>query len=176
MEIKFDIAATIAAIAWPVVLIVAFLTLRDRIPTLVEGVARRVKKLEVAGVSIELAIAKPFEPSWSEAPAGLDLRHTATAVQVNDSTAATFVSQLTDGGSADYAEVNLGAGNEWLTSRLFILSILYARVKGVKAFVFLETSGAARKRYVGWASPQAVRWALAKRYSWLESAYATAYA
>jgi hypothetical protein len=42
--------------------------------------------------------------------------------------------------------------------------------------VFLETVGELRKQFVGTASGNNVRWALARRYSWLESAMAAAYA
>jgi hypothetical protein len=47
-------------------------------------------------------------------------------------------------------------------------------MKGIKALVFLNTSGNLQKRFVCWAEPQKVRWALAKRFLWLEQAYADA--
>jgi len=117
MNITLDIAAALSALIWPVIVLVILLAYRSRIPTLVEGLASRVKKLEFAGVSLELALAKPFVPEWSGAPTALDLRHKATAIQVQDSTARTFLTQLTDEGTGDYAEINLGTGSEWLTSR-----------------------------------------------------------
>jgi hypothetical protein len=94
---------------------------------------------------------------------------------VNDSTVGTFLSQLTDPTSADYAIVNLGSGDQWLTSRLYIMAVVFARMKGLKAFVFLGQSSASR-RYFGWADPNRIRWALARRYPWLEAAYSAAYA
>ena len=176
MNVTLDIAAALSAVIWPVIVLVILLAYRSQIPTLVESLARRVKKLEFAGLSLELAVAKPFVPEWSGTPTALDLRHRATAVQVQDSTARTFLTQLTDVGKGDYVEVNLGRGGEWLTSRLFIMAIVFARMKGIECFVFVETSGDVRKRFVGWADPATVRWALAKRYPWLEQVYADAYA
>ena len=176
MNIDLDIAATLSAVIWPLVVLAILLAYRSKIPALVEGLASRVSKLEFAGVSLELALAKPFVPEWSGSPTALDLRHKATAIQVNDSTARTFLTQLTDEGAGDYAEINLGEGGEWLTSRLFIMAIVFAQMKGIGCFVFVETSGAVRKRFVGWAEPARIRWALAKRYPWLEQAYADAYA
>lgn len=177
MTINLDIASVLSAVLWPVVVLVILLVFRKRIPALVEGVASRVTKLEFAGISLELAVAKPFVPEWSGPPGALDLRHRATAMQVNDSTARTFIAQLqlTEEGTADYAQVNLGTGEEWLTSRLFIMAIVLARMKGIKCFVFVETSGSVRKRYVGWAEPEKIRWALAKRYPLLEQGYTGAY-
>src|SRR5262249_20597173 len=140
---------------------------------LVKGIAGRLSKLEFGGVSIELAKAKAFDPNWSAG--ALDLRQKAAAIQVSDSTTMTFLAQLREQGDADYAEVNLGTGNEWLTSRLFIMAIVFARMKGIKCFVFVETSANARKRFVCWAKPERIRWAFAKRFAWLERAYAEAY-
>lgn len=176
MKITLDIAALVGAIMWPVVVLALLLAFREKIPALVEGLARRVTKLEFAGVSLELAVAKPFVPEWSGSPNALDLRQKATAIQVQDSTARTFLTQLTDEGTGDYAEINLGTGKEWLTSRLFIMAVVFAQMKSIECFVFVETSGAVRKRFVGWAEPTRIRWALAKRYPWLEQAYADAYA
>lgn len=173
MTTTLDIAALISALLWPTVLLVVLLLYRRQIPVFVEGIAARITKFEFGGFSLELAKATPFVPDWSAGK--LDLRHTATAVLVNDSTARTFSAQLMQGGSADYAELNLGAGEEWLTSRLLIMSIIFARTKGIQSLVFLETSGNTRRRFAGWAEPEKVRWALAQRYPWLEQAYADAY-
>lgn len=176
MSITLDIAAALKAVIWPAIVLVILLAYRSRIPMLFEGLASRIKKLEFAGVSLELALAKPFVPEWSGAPTALDLRHKATAIQVQDSTARTFLTQLTNEGTGDYAEINLGTGSDWLTSRLYIMAIVFARMKGIECFVFVETAGGVRKRFVGWAEPATVRWALAKRCPWLEQAYAGAYA
>lgn len=176
MNTTLDIAAALSAVIWPVIVLVILLAYRSRIPMLVGGLAGRVKKLEFAGVSLELAHMEPFVPEWAGTPTAMDLRSKATAVQVQDSTARTFLTQLTDAGTGDYAEINLGTGSEWLTSRLFIMSIVYTQMKGIECFVFMETSGGVRKRFVGWAKPETVRWVLAKQCPWLEQAYAGAYA
>jgi len=175
LTIDLDVAATLNAVLWPIVVLAILLAYRQKIPALFERLASRVTKLKFAGVSLELATAKPFVPEWSGSPGALDLRHKATAIEVNDSTARTFVTQLMEEASGDYAEVNLGAGDEWLTSRLFIMAILFTRMKGIECFVFVEKSGDVRKRFVGWAEPGKIRWALAKRHPWLEQAYAGAY-
>jgi hypothetical protein len=174
LSITLDLAALLSALLWPIVLLVVFLAYRKEIPTLVKGISSRLSKLEFAGVSIELAVAKAFVPEWSEAAGALDLRHKAQAGQVTDSYMMTFRNQLLEEGNWDYAEVDLGNGREWLTSRLFIMAIVFARMKGVKSLVFLKTSGNLQKRFVCWAEPQKVRWALAKRFPWLEQAYADA--
>src|SRR5690606_23739957 len=102
-------------------------------------------------------------------------RQKAEAMMVNDSAASNFSSQLKEGGSADYVIVNLGEGEEWLTSRLYILAIIFEKMKGIKGVVFLETATGIRKRFVGWAEPQKIRWTFAQQFPWFETAYADAY-
>jgi hypothetical protein len=174
LKITLDIAATLSAIVWPIVVVVILYLFRERIPALLKELASRVTKLDIAGVTLEFAKAKAFVPSFASATADIDLRQRASAMQVSDSTAGTFLSQLRDPTSADYAIVNLGAGDQWLTSRLYIMTVVFARMKGLTAFVFLGQSSPSR-RYLGWADPNTIRWALARKYPWLEAAYAAAY-
>jgi hypothetical protein len=151
MTVNLDIAAVLSAVIWPVMVLSRLLTFHNRIPALVEGLSRRITKLEFAGITLGLAVAKPFVPEWGRPPRALDLRHRMTAIQVNDSNARTFLSQLTEEGTADYVQVNLGTGKEWLTSRLCIMAIVFARMKGIECFVLVETEAfrSVRKHYVG---------------------------
>ncbi len=176
MNINLDIAATISTVIWPITILVISLAYRSKLPSLIKGLVSRVNKLEFAGVSLELALAKPIVPEWSVSATGFDMRRKAMAIQMNDSSAMSFFTQLTEKVTGDYAEINLGKGEEWLTSRLFIMAIIFAQMKGIGCFVFVETSGSVRRRFVGWAEAARIRWALAKRYPWLEQAYAQAYA
>jgi hypothetical protein len=57
-----------------------------------------------------------------------------------------------------------------------MLAFLITLIDHPIAMVFVETAGAVRQRYIGVASPDQVRWALARRYNWLETAMAGAYA
>lgn len=175
LSITLDIAALLSALVWPIALLIIFLSYREQIPPLVKAIGSRISKLEFGGVSIELAKAKAFSPDWSEAAGGLDLRRKAVALEINDSYTGTFRAQLMEEGNWEYAEINLGAGQEWLTSRLFIMAIVFARMKGIKCLVFVQTSGNFQRRFVCWAEPEKVRWALAKRFPWLEEAYSAAY-
>jgi len=175
LSVTLDVAATLNALIWPLVALVLLLWFRDRIPDLLKDLAGRITKVDFAGLRLELAKATSMTPQYESPAARLDLRNTANAIQVSDSTAATFIAQMRDPAPADYAIVDLGAGDQWLTSRLYILAIVFERMKGLKAFVFVGHSSPAR-RYIGWADPRKVRWALARKYPWLEAAYAGAYA
>lgn len=175
MNVTFDVAAMLAATLWPVMLMIVLLMYRKEIPRLTKSMLGRVTKLAFAGVEVQLAEVKSITPAWSGSSGGLDLRHQARATEINDSYVGTFMSQLRDAPMAEVAEVNLGQGQDWLSSRLYIMTILFARYKGVKALVFLDTAMGTTRRYVGWADVDKIRWALAHQYPWLEAAYASAY-
>ncbi len=161
--------------SWPALIIGVLLVCREKLPDLLSSVFGRVTKLGFAGVTLEFATAKAFEPNLVSSTSNVDLRNTASYMQINDSTARNFISQLTDSFTCDYALIDLGQGNQWLSSRLYILTILFERMKGLQAFVFLETVENNRKQFLGWAEPDKIRWGLAQNYPWLESAYAAAY-
>ncbi len=172
---KTDLAAILSAIMWPLTALLVLFGYRKTIPVLVKEMTSRVNKLEIAGVSLEFAVAKPYDADSEKSSAASDFWQKAPSAEVMDSNARTFFGQLSEGGSADYALIDLSEGKSWLTSRLYIISILYFQIKGVKAFVFIETQGGIRKRYLGWASSDNVRWLLAIHYQWLEQAYLEAY-
>jgi hypothetical protein len=94
---------------------------------------------------------------------------------VNSSSMPVFVLQLTNKGTADYAVVDLGNGKKWLSSRIFIMTILYHLMKGVKGIVFLESTEITRKKNVGWAEPQKIVNAFTRRYNWFGEEYIKAY-
>lgn len=174
-KVIFDAAAMLAATLWPLVLMIVLLMYRKEVPRLTKSVLGRVTKLAFAGVEVQLAEVKSITPAWSGSSGGLDLRHQARATEINDSYVGTFMTQLRDAPMAEVAEVNLGQGQDWLSSRLYIMAILFARYKGVEALVFLDTVMGRTRRYVGWADVDKIRWALAHQYPWFEAAYASAY-
>jgi len=174
-KVIFDVAAMLGAFLWPVVLLIVLLLYRKEIPKLTEAVLRRVNKFAFAGIEVQLAEVKTIEPAWGGPSSSVDLRHQARSTEINDSYVATFITQLRDAPMAEVAEVNLGQGQDWLSSRLYIMAILFARYKGVEALVFLDTAMGRTRRYVGWAGVDKIRWALAHQYPWFEAAYASAY-
>lgn len=165
-------AAIFNALAWPITIIFLALILREKLPALGRTLLGRITEVGFAGFSLKLAEAKKFDLKWSTSSGALDLRSKATATEISDKTEQNFIRQLKEFDRADYAIINLGDGKEWLTSRLYIMAIVLGRMKSLEALVFLGF----KQRFIGWAEPEKVRWALAKNYPYLESAYAKAYA
>jgi hypothetical protein len=169
-----DAAALIQAIAWPLIALIALFILRKALPGMVEGLGRRVTKLSIFKVSIDLAIIPEMETTWRAPDLG-DVRQ-PTRADLFDAPAIELLTQFHDERAFDYAVVDLGEGREWLSSRLFVFAEMLPRLRGLRCFVFLETAGTIRRRLVGIARPEAVRWALAREYLWLELALEQAYA
>jgi len=99
-----------------------------------------------------------------------DIRTATNSAMISDSSRA-MLEQVQSGTPADFALVALGDGNEWLTSRLYIASVMMDRMRGVKVFVFVERTTNTECRLVAVASVRQLRWALARRYPWLEAAW-----
>jgi hypothetical protein len=87
-----------------------------------------------------------------------------------------LLTKIQGAGAAHYAIINLGNGQSWLTTRLFLFAIFMRRLRSVRAFVFLEDSPDGENKYLGLKSVADVRWLLATKYPWMESAFARAYA
>jgi hypothetical protein len=168
-----DAIGLIQATAWPVIVLVALIVLRRPLSDFIRDLGRRVTKLSVFQVSIDLATVSEFNPTWRVPNLG-DIRQ-PTAASLFDQPAQNLFEQFIDKKGFDYALVDLGEGNEWLSSRLFVFAEILPRLRGLRCFVFVEETKATSRRLVGLARPEAVRWTLAQRYPWLESALEQAY-
>jgi len=168
MHIDWHLAVDLLkAWAWPLCALFAVFLLRKPLATLVAQIARRARKLSVYEISIELATVPELSSTWRAGSA--DVRQ-LTPATVFDSYSQSLFQELLQPGVADYAVVDLGKGRKWLTSRLFIFALVLGRVRGLRAFVFVETSRVTRKRFVGIATPSDVHRALGAQYPWLEEA------
>jgi len=156
----------ISALAWPIAAIAIALAFRRSLGEFLSGLAGRVTKLSAFKVELELATA----PSAATGPLLDDIRSATTSAAISDSTRA-MLEQAQSTMPADYAVIDLGAGEEWLTSRLFIAAVMLERMRGVKVFVFLETTPALAHRFVAIGSLSRIRWSLACIYPWLEAAW-----
>src|SRR5438105_1276354 len=127
----------------------------------------RFTKLSVGAFAIELAAAS----AQSKSIAALDdIRDTASHASVADSSSA-LIQSLREDTSADYAIVNLGDGQEWLTSRLYLATSIVPRMRGISVLIF----NGKNLTFLGLADVHQLRWQLATRYPWLEVGLLQAY-
>jgi hypothetical protein len=83
----------------------------------------------LGGWSFELFGAAEARVDWLSGRMETDLRRPISSATITDSTRMEFSAQLQDRTPAQYAVVDLGSGEEWLSSRLYVMSILLARLR-----------------------------------------------
>jgi hypothetical protein len=170
--VTIDIAALIGALVWPAVLLILAIMYRDAIRDAAHAALRRGFKVGLpGGWSFELPGASEASLEWVGGKAEVDLRRPISSAAIVDSTRAEFSAQLMNRTPAEYAKVDLGNGQEWLTSRLYFMAIALQRLRGLGALVFVTSSAGGSGLLVGWAQIAHVRWALANRFPQLERAF-----
>ncbi|MEM6568376.1 MAG: hypothetical protein AAF957_08190 [Planctomycetota bacterium] len=166
-----DLATLVGAVAWPITTLAILWWNREAIRQLATGLGWRATSVTVAGVSVQLAEATSMSLATDGA---VDLRSAGTSQDISDATSSRFQEQIREPDRIDYAVVDLAEGRSWLTSRLFVLSVILARMRGLRTLVFVETAGSIRGRLLGTASCSDVRWRLAMEFPRLEKALASA--
>jgi hypothetical protein len=136
------------------------------------GLSGRIQKFSVFNVAVELATA---QQSGARTPLLEEIRDPTRPAFVPDS-ARGLIQGVQSAEPADFSPIFLGAGEEWLTSRLYLAAVMMERMRGIKAFVFLDRTAESERHFVAVVDVRLLRWRLARRYPWLEVAYAAAYA
>jgi hypothetical protein len=173
VEVTVDLAALVSALAWPAVIAFVVWRLREPLSGFLRDVPRRVRSISAAGISVELAETES-QALLSLHDVRIDLRHAGTSADVNDSTLRSFYAQIEDPSRIQHAVVDLGHGSEWLSSRLYVLSVILRRMRGLQAFVFVESFENSRRHLVGVCDSEELRWRFASRWPRYESGLAAA--
>ncbi len=164
------IVELVKALAWPVVAAAIALFLREPLREFVTALGTRVTKLSIFKVELELVPA-----ATAASGALLDEFRTATTGAAISDSSSKMLEQLQSRTPADFAEINLGTGKEWLTSRLYIAAAMLERMRAIQVLVFVERTQTSNRRMVAVVPVQEFRWVLARRYPWLEAAFCRAY-
>ena len=166
-----DLPALLGAVAWPLTVIVAFAVFRRPLGDLIIILGKKTRKFSLGVLSLELTEVSEMKPRSLDT----EIRELDAGARPQ-SGPLDLQAQIREQGTNDYIVIDLGsdAAPGWLSSRLYLFAVLLSPVRRMKSFVFVETAGGIRNRFVGIASPDLVRWALARRYPWLEYAYSSA--
>jgi hypothetical protein len=162
----------IESFAWPIAIIALAFWFREPLSQFAAGLSGRIQKLSVFNVAVELATA---QQSASRTPLLEEIRDPTRPAFVPDS-ARGLIRGVQSAEPADFSPIFLGTGDEWLTSRLYLATVMMERMRGIKAFVFLDRTAESERHFVAVVDVRLLRWRLARRYPWLEAAYAGAYA
>jgi hypothetical protein len=75
---------------------------------------------------------------------------------------------------ADFVKIDLRSGRAWLTSRLYIFSLIFSETARAKRIAFVQTSDAGVATFVGLANPLDAADTLGSRFHWFCYALADA--
>jgi hypothetical protein len=164
------------AALWPLVVLGCVIALRRPLAGFLGSVTGRVSKLSVFAVTVELAQVPEARPAWTSRLGNneLDFRGLTEAGQLTDSYAHGLFVTLAQPEAFDFAVIDLGHGKSWLTTRLYIFTLLLRRLRGLRCLVFTRTTETAGRIFLGTAIPENVLEALAAAYPWLDAAVAEA--
>jgi len=124
--------------------------------------------LGMTGVLRKIASLLEMKPKWT-----LDI---AGGISNLVSLLPALLAQIQDSYVVDYAIFDLGDGDKWLSTRLYLFTLLLHRIRRVRTILFVDKDQGIQNHFVGLAAPVEVQYALAKRYPWLERAFARTYA
>jgi hypothetical protein len=195
VEVARLLIELLKALTWPAITLVTVILLRRGIAEALPMIARRITRVSLAGFRVDwLKVAEVPVPaeivSSSLKQLKLEVAKVATidstpletpldVRQPLDSTGGTieWLDRLGGNGSPLYLPVHLGTASDpgWLRTRLYLLTVLIQSRGGVSCIVFTERRREGSERFIGVASTDDLRWALARQYPWLELAYARAY-
>src|SRR5258708_6914996 len=158
-------------LAWPVVALVAFSLFRKSLISFLDTVAKRATKFSLGALGIEL-------PTMNEAQLSDDLLTFRTAdpfMVVGSSAKRTLFDMFQQPGTFEFVSINLGRGDSWVSSRLYIFAEMLQRMKSLRCIVFVAPGPETESLFLGATTPEVLRWSLARLQPWLEVAYAQAY-
>lgn len=165
-----NVVDLVKAVAWPLAVVIGVVALMAALPELLRDLGRRTTRISVFQFAVELA---PPAPLSGQPALTVNLFNEPIA---DPSYLPHLFQQLLVSTPADYMVVDLRNGQSWLTSRLFIWAEMLHRVRGLRCLVFIRSENGLDRLFLGLASPEQVRRALAADSVWLEPDLAAAYA
>lgn len=168
MDAFGHLATIVAAIVWPITLLVGLAIFRKPITDLTGTLGHRGFKVAAFNVELELATMAPPPPGLEATIASL------RDVTVKDSGPLVIADSVVNSGEADFVTLTIaeeGSGKGWLTSRLFLLAALLESGRTVHCIVMTEPNG----RFLAVATPRDIRANLGRQFPEYEAALAKAY-
>jgi hypothetical protein len=173
MYLNFDITSLANVLAWPVIVGTIFIIYRKDIGKFLRDISPHVSKFSVGPLSIEFAKVKGFEPQWS-GPGPYDFRQDSI-VPISSDSKSVLLDQIQERRIIDYAIFDLGDGNQWLSSRLYLFTRIFYMMCRIRCIVFVDQHQEIRNHFVGVADPIQIQNTLSDLFPWLEEAFANVY-
>ncbi len=159
----------ITVLVWPTVVVIVLIVFRKPLADFLRGITGRVTKFSITQLfAVELSLPEASVVPFDQL---VKVSQEMASGELPSDSLINLQNAIGKDVPLGYLIVDLGAGQEWLTSRLFILTLMLKRMQGLRCVVFLGTHCNVPRSFVGIALPDEVRWALARQYPWLEETY-----
>jgi hypothetical protein len=158
-------------IAWPVVVVLGVFVFRKPLSNFLDVIGKRATEISIGSLGIKL-------PTMNEAQLGDDVltfRAADTFMMISSSAKSSLFNMFEQPGKYEFVAINLGRGDKWLSSRLYIFATMLQRMKALRCIVILGAGADTESQFIGATTPDKIRWGLATIQPWLEVAYAQAY-
>jgi hypothetical protein len=165
-----SLIGSLAAFAWPLVTLVILYLYREALGKFLVTISARATEI---GIGSWATIKLPEVKEATNTP--VDVIREIETDKWQESSTQWFKEFSDSPAPSEYALIDLGDGNQWITSRLFIFAVILQRMKALKCIVFARSLPSGGRHFIGCASPDNVRWSLATNQPWLESAFGFAY-
>lgn len=168
MEFNFENTATsswidvLQIIIWPLLIIIILLLFHKQIKVLIPN----LKKISFAGFDLEISKAKEIPSLIDNEPNTINFGATSH-VGTLSSHLNSIIAHIADIQAYDYIVIDIGNNDKWLTSRLFILSVVFPRICKLKQIVFVQSDPhcATKQKFIGLMEAELVPRALAYRFN-----------
>jgi hypothetical protein len=145
---------------------------RKPLSNFLDVIGKRATEISIGSLGIKL-------PTMSEAQLGEDVltfRAADTFMVISSSAKSSLFRMFEEPGKYEFVAINLGRGEKWLSSRLYIFATMLQRMKSLRCVVILGAGADTESQFIGATTPDKIRWGLAMIQPWLDVAYAQAYA
>jgi hypothetical protein len=155
----------IKTLVWPLVVALGILTFRRLLSQLLRDLGGRITKLSAFHVEVELSGI--VTPSISLAEFTSEFED-LTGGSFTPTTMMELLRRIKEVDPLYYLLVDIGSGQRWLISRLFLFSFVLWRIGAVRCVVFVETKLNHTRQLLGITKPESVCAILGQKYPWFQ--------
>ena len=163
-----QVTSLVRGVIWPIVVVIVLVVYRHEISNFIAGLGGRISRVSFGGASVEFTLAS--EVSSATVSAVTDFIDATSAAGHIASDAGSSLQTAIYSTGADFVKIDLRGGHGWLTSRLYIFSIILSEASEVKKLVFVQRSAAGIETFAGMADPLVVADRLGSKFRWLSYA------
>jgi hypothetical protein len=172
-----DLALILSSLAWPILVGVLLIIYRKSISDFAKKLAPRVQGLTLGPVSFQFATATGLEITFASEPVDLGNSSALEAGKFIGGSGSENLLAFLDGPELDFVVFDLGDGDKWLTSRMYLFTVVLRQKRNLKWIVFVQKALDGKRNYfLGSVDPVVLASSLNHSYPWLDQSLIISFA